>query len=71
MLPLKLRHGALERIAADRHAANDVQLAAMLCITPAQLDQLRQGAKVSPAMALHIASIQGTTDLGEYVEVVA
>ncbi|WP_157108989.1 hypothetical protein [Corynebacterium aquilae] len=68
MLPLKLREGALERIAEERHIASDTQLAAVLAITTKQLSKLRSGARISPAMALHIATVQGTTDVGEYVE---
>lgn len=69
MLPLRLRPQVIEQIKKDRHIQSDTQVAAILGVTPQQVDQMRHGARISPAMALRIASVQGTEfDLSQWVE---
>lgn len=69
MQPLKVRAGVIDQIKKDRNFTSDVQLAAALGITPGELEAMRHGATISPAMALQIATIQGSGfDLSPWVE---
>ena len=71
MNPIRLRSGVIEQIKRDRNVESDSQVAAILGITPQEVEQMRYGARISPAMALRVASVQGTGfDLSEWVEFV-
>ena len=69
MQKLRLRNGVIEAIKRDRHFDSDSQVAAALGVSVSDLDRIRHGAAVSPALALQVASVQGTGfDLSEWVE---
>lgn len=69
MQKLRLRKGVIEQIKSDRNLSSDFQVAAILGVTAEDVDRMRHGAPVSPAMAAHIAVIQGSGfDLSEWVE---
>lgn len=71
MQKLRLRKGVIEQIKSDRNLSSDFQVAAILGVTAEAVDRMRHGAVVSPAMAAHIAVIQGSGfDLSEWVEYV-
>ena len=59
-MKLRLKAGVIEKIMSDRRLETDEQTA---------LELMRAGAPISRAMALHIATIQGTNfDLSPWVE---
>lgn len=68
-MKLRLRDGVIDQIMADRNLKNDKQVAAILGVDLCELSQMRDGAPISRAMALHVATVQGTNfDLSPWVE---
>lgn len=68
-MKLRLKAGVTERIMTDRNLESEEQLAAILGVDLQELKYMRDGAPISRAMALHVATIQGTNfDLSPWVE---
>ena len=68
-MKLRLRDGVIEKIMKDRNLKSDEQVAAILGVDLCELSQIRAGAPISRAMALHVATVQGTSfDLSPWVE---
>lgn len=71
MNPIRLRSGVIEQIKRERNVESDSQVGAILGVTPQEVEQMRHGARISAAMALQVASVQGTGfDLSRWVEFV-
>lgn len=70
--PIRLRSGVIEQIKRERNVESDSQVGAILGVTPQEVEQMRHGASISAAMALRVASVQGTGfDLSQWVEYAA
>lgn len=68
---IRLRRGVIDQIKRDRNLDSDAQIAAVLGVTVAEVEQLRHGAAISPEMALLVATIQGDGfDLSRWVEAI-
>lgn len=69
MQKLRLKSGVIDQIKKDRNLASDAQAAAILGVTVDQVEAMRHGAAISPAMALHVAVVQGSGyDLSRWAE---
>lgn len=70
-MKLRMRQGAIEQIRRERNLSTEGQVAAVLGVTKNEVEEMRRGHEVSPAMALRVATIQGTGfDLSEWVETI-
>jgi len=68
-MELRLKAGVIEQIMTDRRLETNEQVAAILGVNLQELELMRTGAPISRAMALHVATIQGTNfDLSPWVE---
>ena len=68
MQKLRLRKGVIEQIKSDRNLSSDFQVAAILGVTAEDVDRMRHGAPVSPAMAA-MAAIHGRfVDVRKYYQ---
>ncbi|MFT4088169.1 MAG: hypothetical protein QM658_13670 [Gordonia sp. (in: high G+C Gram-positive bacteria)] len=68
-LRLRLRRGAIDDMKTARNFTTDSQVAAALGVTTTELDHMRNGAQISPEMALQFAAVQGTGyNLSAWVE---